>query len=59
MADLVRLGAYRVGTDAAVDEALRLAPLIEEFLRQAQGERAEFLDSFDRLDEILGNRHGG
>ena len=43
MADMVRLGAYRAGTDAAVDEALRLTPLIEEFLRQAKGDRTGFL----------------
>ena len=38
MADLVRLGAYRAGTDAAVDEALRLAPAIEAFLAQRKDE---------------------
>ena len=37
MADLVRLGAYRTGTDPAVDEAIRLAPRIEAMLAQAQG----------------------
>ena len=39
MADLVRLGAYRAGTDPAVDEALRLAPRIEAVLAQGKGER--------------------
>ena len=34
MADLVRLGAYRPGADAAVDEAVVLAPRIEAMLRQ-------------------------
>ena len=37
MADLVRLGAYRVGTDAAVDEALRVALRVVE-------ERAELVE---------------
>ncbi|HQT78303.1 MAG TPA: FliI/YscN family ATPase [Rhodopila sp.] len=49
MADMVRLGAYRAGTDAAVDEALRLAPAIEDVLRQAKGERSDLDQSFDRL----------
>ena len=53
MVDMVRLGAYRAGTDAAVDEALRLTPVIEEFLRQAQGERSGFAESFARLDQAL------
>ena len=42
MVDMVRLGAYRAGTDAAVDEALRLIPAIEDFLRQAPGDRSGF-----------------
>jgi flagellum-specific ATP synthase len=53
MADMVRLGAYRVGTDPAVDEALRLAPLIDDFLRQAKGDRTGFLESFERLGKVL------
>ncbi len=36
MADLVRLGAYKSGTDPAVDEAIRLVPRIERFLSQAK-----------------------
>ncbi|WP_428542876.1 FliI/YscN family ATPase [Rhodopila sp.] len=53
MADMVRLGAYRPGTDSAVDEALRLTPAIEEFLQQAPGERSEFVESFERLNQAL------
>jgi len=54
MADMVRLGAYRAGTDAAVDEALRLAPAIEDVLRQAPGDRSGFVESFQRLSQALG-----
>ena len=39
MADMVRLGAYRAGSDPAVDEAVALAPRIEAMLRQARDER--------------------
>ncbi|ONG54454.1 flagellum-specific ATP synthase FliI [Pseudoroseomonas deserti] len=38
MAELVRLGAYRAGTDPAVDEALQIAPRIEAFLSQRKDE---------------------
>jgi len=38
MAELVRLGAYKAGTDPAVDEALRLGPRIEAFLHQRKDE---------------------
>lgn len=54
MVDMVRLGAYRVGTDAAVDEALRLTPAIDDFLRQSPGECSGFVESFQRLNDALG-----
>jgi flagellum-specific ATP synthase len=53
MAELVRLGAYRLGTDAEVDEALRLAPRVEALLRQGRGEATLLEDSFAALAEAL------
>ncbi len=53
MADLVRLGAYRPGTDAAVDAALRIAPRIEALLRQGKGEATPIGTSFAMLAEAL------
>ncbi len=53
MADLVRLGAYKSGTDASVDQAVRLAPRIEAFLSQARHEPATVADGFAQLAEIL------
>ena len=40
MADLVRLGAYRAGTDPAVDEAIVVAPRMEAVLRQGRDDRS-------------------
>jgi flagellum-specific ATP synthase len=54
MAELVRLGAYRAGSDAAVDEALRLTPRIEAFLSQRKGEpMCGVGESFARLREAM------
>lgn len=53
MADLVRLGAYRAGTDAEVDAALRLAPRIEAMLHQSKGEATPLDDAFAMLREAL------
>nr|WP_307140220.1 FliI/YscN family ATPase [Pseudoroseomonas cervicalis] len=54
MAELVRLGAYRTGTDPAVDEALRLAPRIEAFLRQRKDEPLmTTADAFAALAEAM------
>jgi len=49
MADLVRLGAYRAGADPAVDEAVALAPRIEQVLRQGKTERGGIAESFALL----------
>ena len=49
MADMVRLGAYRAGSDPAVDEAVALAPRIEAMLRQARDEHTGIEDSFALL----------
>ena len=53
MAELIRLGAYRHGTDAEVDEAIRLYPKLEAFLGQARDERSTLADSYAALVRIL------
>jgi len=54
MAELIRLGAYRPGTDAGVDEAIHFQPALEQFLAQARTEPATLADGYRRLAEILG-----
>ncbi len=49
MADMVRLGAYRAGSDPQVDEAVALAPRVEALLRQERDERTGIEDSFALL----------
>lgn len=53
MADLIRLGAYRAGTDPAVDEAIGLAPRIEAVLRQDRHETTGLDASFESLRDAL------
>lgn len=53
MADLVRLGAYRQGTDPALDEAIRLVPRIEGVLRQDRTEASSSKEAFARLAAAL------
>lgn len=53
MADMVRLGAYRAGTDPAVDEAVALAPRIEAVLRQDRNEHSSLADSFTLLRDAM------
>lgn len=54
MAELIRLGAYRQGSDAGVDEAIRYYPAIEAFLAQAKRDRTDLAAGYAGLAEILG-----
>lgn len=53
MVDLVRMGAYRAGTDPAVDEALRLGPAVDALLIQDRSERSNLDDAFQNLRELF------
>lgn len=52
--DLINLGAYKMGTNAKIDQAIRLQPLIEEFLKQDIGEATDFLETEDLMVRICG-----
>jgi flagellum-specific ATP synthase len=54
MVDLIRLGAYRVGTDSAVDKAIHLNEKLEPFLQQRPTEFANQAESFEELKNIMG-----
>jgi len=54
MAELIRLGAYRKGTDKEVDEAIARYPTLEDFLRQNKEESNTIDESFAKLAAILG-----
>ena len=53
MADMVRLGAYRPGTDPAVDAALRIVPRIEAMLTQDRHDATSIDASFAALDAAV------
>jgi flagellum-specific ATP synthase len=59
MAELIRLGAYRRGTDKEVDEAIARYPALEDFLRQKKEESNTIDESFARLAQILGLPYSG
>jgi flagellum-specific ATP synthase len=54
MAEMIRLGAYKKGTDAEVDLSIGYYAKIEEFLNQRPDENSPILDSYKKLGEILG-----
>jgi flagellum-specific ATP synthase len=53
MRDLLRLGAYRPGNDPAVDEAVRIVPRLETFLRQNKDDRTGFTACFSALSGAI------
>ena len=53
MEELIRIGAYRAGSDPIVDRSIALNPALEEFLGQAKDDYTPLNESFARLETIL------
>ena len=53
MEELIRLGAYRAGSSAEVDEAIALHEPLERFLAQGKEEATRLGDSYAQLRSIL------
>ena len=53
MEELIRIGAYRPGSDPQVDMAIALNPALEGFLSQDQDEATTLEESFGALAHIL------
>lgn len=54
MAEMIRLGAYRKGSDPAVDQAIKYFPDLENFLRQRKDEKTTLIDGYDQLAKVMG-----
>lgn len=59
MAELIRLGAYRRGSDPAVDEAIRYREALEAFLAQDKNEAMTLDESYQSLAAIFGQQLQG
>jgi flagellum-specific ATP synthase len=53
MAEMIRLGAYRQGSDAKTDQAIHYFPALDNFLRQDRNERADLTSGYKALHNIL------
>jgi len=58
MAELIRLGAYKTGTNADVDAAIKIYPHIEAFLSQKKDECVSLAEGYAALDRISGGVQG-
>ena len=54
MAELIRIGAYKRGSDAAIDEAIHYYPLLEKFLTQRVDQHVDMAASYAELASVLG-----
>jgi flagellum-specific ATP synthase len=53
MEELIRIGAYRRGSDPQIDRAIQLNPALEAFLTQNKDEATPLDESFAALDRLL------
>jgi len=53
MEELIRLGAYRKGSDPQVDRAIAINPALEAFLSQQREERTSIADGYKMLEAIV------
>ena len=53
MEELIRLGAYRPGSSAEVDEAISLHEPLESFLGQSKEEATSLAEGYRQLEQIL------
>jgi flagellum-specific ATP synthase len=53
MAELIRLGAYKLGTNAEIDTAIELHPKLEAFLSQAKEEHTSLATGYAALGAIV------
>jgi len=58
MAELIRLGAYKTGSNAAVDAAIALNPKLDAFLTQKKDECATLADGYEALEKIMSEGKG-
>ena len=53
MAELIRIGAYKSGSDAKVDEAIHYQPGLEAFLSQDKAEQSGLDEGYQQLAALL------
>jgi len=58
VAELIRLGAYKSGTNAEVDAAAKIYPALEAFLTQRKDERGTLAAGYQALSAIVGAKKG-
>jgi flagellum-specific ATP synthase len=53
MEELIRLGAYRKGSDPKVDRAIAINPALEAFLSQSREDTTSIAEGYEMLKVIM------
>ena len=59
MAELIRLGAYKRGSNPEVDEAIFYYDKLEAFLAQKKKDKVDFVTGYKELKDILSQQPPG
>ena len=51
--DLISIGAYRAGSNPEIDHAIKMKPLIDQFLQQDRDDRAVLTETLQRIKELM------
>jgi flagellum-specific ATP synthase len=51
--DLIRIGAYKAGSDPALDQAISLRPRLRQFLEQSSSQSASFAAAAENLEALV------
>ena len=53
MEELIRIGAYRAGSDPVIDRAITLNPALESFLTQDKHDATPLAEAFAQMEAVL------
>ena len=51
--DLISIGAYRAGSNPEIDHAIKMKPLIDQFLQQDRDDHAKLGETMQRIKELM------
>ena len=51
--DMISLGMYRAGSNPEIDHAIKMKPMIDQFLKQDVSERAVLGETVQRIKELM------
>ena len=51
--DLISIGAYIAGTNPEIDRAIKMKPLIDQYLQQDVGDQAKLPETVRRIKELM------